>query len=149
MNSIISWNDYNQLLVPLECFDVCIEIAECCIPRIWCHMCHLRNVAGKGIERDKKLKRPRERQVLMQIFALCQMRDKRELKWWYMVLSVAYYGWGVGKQVLDATNKFGIVVLCRSRDVSPKANMLFVLNGQLFNGSCDQRREGRAFQRTA
>ena len=92
MYSIVSWNDYNQLLIPLECFDVYVDIAERCIPRIWRHMCHLCNVNGRGTTRDKELKRPKERQLLIQIVALRQIRDNMELKWWHMVLLVAYYG---------------------------------------------------------
>ena len=67
--------------------------------------------------------RPRKEQtwqryiyVLTQIFALTRMRDSCSLKWWSLILSVAYCGWGVGRQALDAINQFGIVCSSRTRN---------------------------------
>ena len=42
--------------------------------------------------------------------------DCRQLKWWSMIQTTGYYGWGVGKTALDATNFWGITVSSATRD---------------------------------
>ena len=79
-------------------------------------MCNLRNVHGNRSSKSVKVTVSKKRQVLMQIFALRRMRDNRMLKWWSMILTVAYYCWRVGHKALDTTHTFDIVCCTCTRD---------------------------------
>ena len=44
------------------------------------------------------------------------MRNPKQLEWWAMIQSVAYFGWGVGRVALNATNCWGVVCSSKTRD---------------------------------
>ena len=79
-------------------------------------MSNLRNVKGQSRKRDKERVTEKSWQILLRIFALTRMRNHQTLKWWSLVQAVAYYGWGVGRTALDATNLWGLTCGARTRD---------------------------------
>ena len=40
------------------------------------------------------------------------------VKWWSLILSVAYYGWGVGRQALDATNAGSVLFVHQELEIA-------------------------------
>ena len=95
--------DTNQPLIPVETFDAFVEMAEKCFPRLWSHLCNLRDTKGNLGKKRKSNVRPKRRQVLLQFLLLKRMRNFRALKWWSLVTGIGFFGWGVGKSVLSAT----------------------------------------------
>jgi len=50
--AILCFNDYSKLFIDMACVDVYVDLAERCMPRLWAHLCNLRNVtAGKQMTR--------------------------------------------------------------------------------------------------
>ena len=93
-----------------------VELAEEVFPKLWVHICNLRNVKGNRTDAAKALEQGKRRQVLLQILMLRRMRNQQSLLWWSMIQAVAYYGWGVGNTALNATNYWGMACSSRSRD---------------------------------
>ena len=53
-SNVVEFNDHNKPIIERECFDVNVEAAEWCFPRLWVHMCNLRNVQGGRSKAEKK-----------------------------------------------------------------------------------------------
>ena len=102
-------NDHNQGIIPMSMFDGYIDLADHASPRLWKHLCNICNVTGNRHVENSQLQPLKKRQALLQIFVLKRMRNPNALMWWSMVQAIAYYGWGVGRSALDATNYWGIV----------------------------------------
>ena len=122
-DTVVHCRDTNQPIIDMDCFDAFIEgcdgqpaMVEQFMPRLWEHMCNLRNVYGNRSKADKKNVLPRKREVFVQILLLRRMRNKSKLKWWAMVQAIAFYSWGVGRTALNASNFFGITVHSTTRD---------------------------------
>ena len=117
-STVIGHSDHNQGIMPMEQFDFFVWLAPQFMPRLWKHLCNLRNVKAVGEKKasKKELLIVRKRQVLLQIFALRRMRNPRILKWWSMIQATGYYGWGVGRTALDATNYWGVTASSLTRD---------------------------------
>jgi len=98
--------------VSAEDFDVFVDIAELAFPCLWKPLCNVRDIKGRRDKNAKELEKAKKRKVLLQIFALRRMRNPSTLKWWALIQSIAYYGWGVGCTALDASTYWGHV--CRS-----------------------------------
>ena len=115
--------DTNQPLIPMKCFDSYIvennglpSIIEQCAPRLWRHMCNLRNVLGNRKLADKKNVIPRMRQAFCKILAMRRQRNAHQLVWWSMVWAISFYGWGVGRTALNASNYTGLTYNSATRD---------------------------------
>ena len=89
---LVQMNDHNKPIIPIECFDTYVDLAEDCFPRLWRHLCGLRDIHSNKTAKAKRLIRSKKRQVLLQLFALRRMRNPQSLKWWSLIQSVAYYG---------------------------------------------------------
>ena len=115
VHAVTCMRDYNTPILPLSSYDVFVIKAKETFPRLWKHLSALRNVSGNRNEVYQDRLLPRERQVFSQILALRRMRNFRELKWWAMIQTVAYYGWGVGRTALDATTFWGMTCSSATR----------------------------------
>ena len=114
LHAIVGFNDHCTSLVDLQDFDHVVALSPSVIPNLWKHLSNLRSVKGKYTKRDRERLPQKNRQVLLQIFALKRMRNQRCLKWWSLVQAVAYYVWGVGRTAIDATNMWGLTCGARS-----------------------------------
>ena len=114
--AILELQNHNESIISMNTFDFFVGLAPKCLPKLWEHMCNLRNVAGNRTSQGKGSIHQRKRQTLLQILALRRMRNPRMLVWWSLIQSVAFYGWGVGRSALDATHFWGMSCSARSRD---------------------------------
>ena len=112
--TIVCFRDTNQPILPLESFDTFVEHFKICFPRLWKHMCNLRD-AYNQTKRSEELVRLQERQIFCQILALVRMKDCKLLKWWSMIQTIAFYGWGVGRAALGAISFWGMVCSASTR----------------------------------
>ena len=68
-------------MADLQDFDNFIVLAPSVSPNLWKHMSYLRNVKGKYSKRDWERVPGKIWQVLLQMYALKQMRNHHSLKW--------------------------------------------------------------------
>ena len=115
-SKIFNFNDHNKSIVDRECIDVYVDATEWCLPRLWKHMCHLRNVNGNRSKVQQKRVKAKKRQVLLQILVLRRMQNPKSLLYWSLIQSIAYYGWGVGCTALDCNNYWGNSCSARTQD---------------------------------
>ena len=125
--TVFRMRDQNQPLIPIACIDSLIHnipgsnpstppLVEQLMPRLWANLCSVRNVEGNGKVEDKKRVLSRKREVLVQLLSLRRLRNPHQLVWWSVLWSIAFYGWGVGRTALNATNIFGTTCNSHTRD---------------------------------
>ena len=112
---VVKMNDHNKGIIPMECFDTYVDLAEECFPWLWHYLRGLRDMHSNKTAKAKWLIRSKKQQVILQLFALRRMRNPQSLKWWSLIQSVAYYGWGFGQTALNITNYWGMA--CSSATV--------------------------------
>ena len=118
--AICGLNNYNKPIIELSTMDIYVDLASTVFPRLWRHLCSLRYISGDRHSYDKPNRTKKKRLVLVQLLLLRRMRNSKLLKWWSVIQSVGYYGWGVGRTALDAFSAWGVVSHSKTRTAALK-----------------------------
>ena len=100
--------------------DIYVDLANTVFPRLWRHLCSLRNISGNRNSYEKANRTKKKRLVLVQLLLLRRMRNTKLLKWWSVIQAVGYYGWGVGRTALDTFSSWGVVSHSQTRTAALK-----------------------------
>lgn len=125
--TVFQMQDQNQPLIPIARIDSLIHnipgsnpsippLVEQLMPRLWANLCSVRNIEGNGKVEDKKRVLSRKREVLVQLLSLRRLHNPHQLVWWSVLWSIAFYGWGVRRTALNATDIFGTIGNSHTRD---------------------------------
>jgi len=106
--------DYSQPIVAPVDFDNYLNLAKHVYSTKWRFLASLRNVDPKND--PPSLLAYKERQVFCELLALQRVSNYRELSYWALIQTTAYYGWGVRNTVVNASNFWGISVSKSYRD---------------------------------
>ena len=111
------WNDYTQPIISHEDFSRFLVRAKMVYPRQWKFLSGLRNINKK--DRDE-LRAYKERQVFCTILSLQRQANYKELTYWALIQTTAFYGWGAKNTVVNGSAFWGNTIgrVYRDREYS-------------------------------
>ena len=129
------YQDYTQPILSKVDFLNYLELAKTVFRPQWRFLIGLRNVRSTD---SKALKAFKERQVFCQILAMQRVTNFRELTFWALIQTTAFYGWGVRKTAVNASSFWGMTVsnTFRDREFTKLINNIRISNSE----SCERKR---------
>ena len=112
-HSVTSFQQYSLPLILVEDWENFIDRAKFVFEKPWRLLMSFR---GRKSTDSQELIRYKERQVLCQILSLIRASNPRYLTYWSLIITTAYYGWGVRGTAILATSFWGITCSRRTRD---------------------------------
>ena len=101
---MVAYQDYSMPIVSENDFIVYLDIAKIVFKPQWRFLRSLRNVRPSD---SKAMCDFKDRQIFSQILALQRVSNFRELTYWALINTTAYYGWGVRGSVTNAGTFWG------------------------------------------
>jgi len=108
-----SYNDFSQPLIVPDDFMNYLYLSKRIFPQQWEFHSTARGIYSRDADNLQDYK---ESQIFMVLLNLQRLANFRTLKHWAMVISTAYYGWGVKDTVSQVTSFLGINVTRTTRD---------------------------------
>ena len=113
LNCMNSYNDYSQPLLVPDDFMNYLYLLKRIFPQQWEFLATTHGICSRD---GDDLQDYKEHQIFMTLLKLQRLANFRTLKHWAMVISTAYYGWGVKETVSHVTSFLGITVSRTTRD---------------------------------
>ena len=105
-HSITNFQHYNQPLILKHDWENFLDVAKFVFEKPWRLLMSFRNVRYQD---SPDLVNYKEHQVFCQILALIRASNSKHLTYWSLILTTAYYGWGVRGNAIMATSFWGLL----------------------------------------
>ena len=112
-DSITSFQNYSQPLILVQDWENFIDVAKFVFEKPWRLLMSFRNIRHDD---SPELINYKERQVFCQILSLIRAANPKYLTFWSLIITTAYYGWGVRGSAIMATSFWGFTCSQPHRD---------------------------------